>query len=218
MIRIAWVLALIMFHGSSFLHAADREERTFAVIVEGKSVGSATMTFEPNPEGAENFSISVEAKGRISLISFHYVHSSSETWKDGRLVTIESKTNDDGKKTKLAGKSSEAGLRLTVNGKDKNVRADALPTSGWRLPVGLANGARFVTVDTEDGTETTVQVEDRGVDRVMLDRKAISARKYKLTGKDLDAEWWFDSDGRPVRQLLVWDGHKVTLDLTSIKR
>ena len=218
MYRMTGMTLVLLCLGCLNGRAAEKEERTFAVILGGKKYGTATMTIEPKSEGTESFSISVEAKGRISLVSFHYIHNATELWKNGKLISVDSKTNDDGKKTTLSGKSGDTALRLTVNGKERTARSDAVTTSGWRLPGRIANGDRLTMLDTEDGTETIAKVEDRGKDQVTLDRILIPAHKYKLTGKDLDAEWWFDENGRPVRQHLVWDGHKVTLELTGIKR
>jgi hypothetical protein len=51
----------------------------------------------------------------------------------------------------------------------------------------------------------------------MLGGKLIEGARFKLTGKDLAAEWWFDAAGRPIRQEMTWDGHKVVLELTGVK-
>jgi hypothetical protein len=48
--------------------------------------------------------------------------------------------------------------------------------------------------------------------------RTVEARRVKVTGKDLDAVWWYDPAGRPVRQEMRWDGHRVVLELASITR
>jgi hypothetical protein len=217
MIRLFAISTLSLLLLLQSLRAAEKEERSFAVIVDGKSMGTATMTFE-SKDKIDQFTMVVEAKGRVFLTSFHYKHKSAEFWSQGKLVAIESTTYDDGKQTTLSGKASEKGITLTVNKKEKAGRADVVTSSGWRLPAGLKSGQKIVTLDTEDGSETTVTVEDLGPAVAKLDGKEIPARKNKLSGKGVDDEWWFDGNGRPVRQNLKWDGQKVTLELTAIKR
>jgi hypothetical protein len=51
----------------------------------------------------------------------------------------------------------------------------------------------------------------------MLYGQAIAGSRYKVTGKDVAAEWWFDATGRVIRQEMRWDGHKVILELTGVK-
>jgi hypothetical protein len=46
----------------------------------------------------------------------------------------------------------------------------------------------------------------------------VGGPRYRLTGRNLNAEWWFDDTGRPIRQTMKSDGHTVTLDLTEIRK
>jgi hypothetical protein len=53
--------------------------------------------------------------------------------------------------------------------------------------------------------------------QVVLNGQMIAGMRFKLTGKDVAAEWWFDKNGRVIRQEMKWDGHKVVLELTGVK-
>ncbi|HJZ55574.1 MAG TPA: DUF6134 family protein, partial [Gemmataceae bacterium] len=75
-----------------------------------------------------------------------------------------------------------------------------------------------VVLDTEDGSETLARLEPLPPARVTVGGAAIDAQRFRLSGKDLDAEWWFDPAGRPVRQQMKWDGHTVVLELSGISK
>lgn len=207
--------AVMMMLLNSYCFAADTEERTFNVILEGKVIGKAAMKFEMADQSTQQFSMTVDAKGKVSFVSFHYQHRSTERWKDGMLQSIESHTNDDGKKTKLTGQRTDT-LKISANSKERKIQGDVITTSGWRQFLQLKNGVKLNTLDTEDGSETLATVKDLGADQFNFNGKSIAVQKFKLTGRELDAEWWFDANGRPVKQVLVWDGHKVTLELSAI--
>lgn len=196
--------------------AAADEVRTFAVSVDGKPGGTYTIATTAGADGSETTTVAAEVKVKTPLYTYTYHLNSAEVWQKGRLVSLESKANDDGKKHAVTAVAGEQGLTVTANKDRSKVPADVITSTGVRVPAG--DKARdAVLFEAEDGTTTVVRVEPLGACRVTLNGQAIDGTKFKLTGKDVAAEWWFDANGRVIRQEMKWDGHKVVLELTGVK-
>ena len=191
------------------------EVRTFAVTVDGKSGGTYTIS-TAEKDGVETTTVVAEIKVKAALYTYTYELNSVEVWKDGRLASVEAKSNDDGKKRTVTATAGERGLTVTVNKDTRRTAADVLTATGVRVPA--ADKARdAVLFDAEDGSETAVRVEPLGACRVTLNGQAVDGVRFKLTGKDVAAEWWFDKNGRVIRQEMKWDGRKVVMELTGVR-
>ena len=185
------------------------EVRTFAVTVDGKPGGAYTISTAAK-DGVETTTVVAEVRVKAALLTYTYELHSVEAWKDGRLASVEARSNDNGKKKSVTAAAGAGGLTVTVNKQTRKIAGDVLTATGVRAPAG--DKARdAVLFDAEDGSETAVRVEPLGACRVALNGQVIDGVRYKLTGKDVAAEWWFDRNGRVIRQEMKWDGHKVVL-------
>jgi hypothetical protein len=193
------------------------EARTFSVKVDGKPAGTFTITSKPD-DAAATITVSAVADIQIRKGPFTYKYSlrSSETWKGDRVTALDSTANDDGKRHSVKATAADGGLTVTANGRIRAGRADVLTTTGWRGPDPKARDV--ILLDTEDGSETVVQVQSLGACQVAINGQIVDGQKYRLTGKGVDSEWWFDATGRPIQQRMIWDGHKVVMDLTGVSK
>jgi hypothetical protein len=208
-------LAAIALIATPAFVVAD-EVRTFAVTVDGKPGGSYAIATAIAPDGTESFAVVASVKVKATLYTYTYELNSLEVWKKGQLASLEAKSNDDGKRHVVTAVSGPRGLKVTVNKEARQIANGVLTATGVRVPA--ADKPRNVILfDAEDGSETAVRVEPLGACRVMLHGRAIGGTRFKLTGKDVAAEWWFDKNGRVIRQEMKWDGHKVVLELTGVK-
>ncbi|HEX4608631.1 MAG TPA: DUF6134 family protein [Urbifossiella sp.] len=198
--------------------AAETELRTFAVSVDGKAAGTYKMAVRVDDDGTETVAADASIKVRIAVVSYTYTIQSNEVWKGGRLAAVESYTNDDGKRHSVKGATTADGLTVTADGKIRTVRADVLTSTGWRFPGPAAAPRDVIVFDVEDGTETAAKLEPLPPSQVVVGGRRVEAQRFKVTGRNLDAVWWYDPAGRPVRQEMRWDGHRVVLDLTAITR
>lgn len=207
--------AAVALAGAPALAEGD-EVRTFAVTVDGKAGGTYTISTAVAADGTETSTVVAEVKVKAALYTYTYQLNSVEVWKNGQLASLEAKSNDDGKKRTVSAAAGERGLTVTVNRDSRKIGADVLTASGVRVPA--ADKARdAVLFDAEDGSETAVRVEPLGACKVALNGQVVEGTRFKLTGKDVAAEWWFDKNGRAIRQEMKWDGRKVVMELTGVK-
>ncbi|QJW99267.1 DUF6134 family protein [Frigoriglobus tundricola] len=201
--------------GAPALAEAD-EVRTFAVTVDGKPGGTYTITTAAAADGTETITVAAEVKVKLALYTYVYQLNSAEVWKNGQLVSLDAKSNDDGKKRTVSAVAGDRGLTVTVNRESRKTGADLITATGVRAPA--ADKARdAVLFDAEDGSETAVRVDPLGACKVTLNGQVVEGTRFKLTGKDVAAEWWFDKTGRAIRQEMKWDGRKVVMELTAIR-
>jgi hypothetical protein len=192
----------------------EAEVRTFAVQVDGKPSGTYTISSRKSDDViiVTNMADVLVRKGPFK---YQYTFRSTESWKDGKVIAFESTTNDDGKRKTAKGTATADGLTMTANGVVRAGRSNVLTTTGWVPPD--PKGQDAILLDTEEGAQSAVKVQALGPCQVVVNGKVINGQKYRLTGKDIDTEWWFDANGRPIHQRMAWDGHKVVLDLTSVR-
>lgn len=209
-------ICLLLLVGEAF--AGDSEVRTYSVTVGGKASGSYVIHFEATADGKEIITSKVDVKGRVLLIPFHYSHQSREVWDKGTLVSVDAKTNDDGKKNTFHAVVAKEAWTLTVNNRERAEKGSFLLSDGFRMPTLVGNEQSVVVCDTEEGTLTEAKLSSLGACNVRVKDQQIVGQSFKLTGKDLDSEWWFDASGRPIRQAMIWDGHKIVVELIEIKK
>jgi|GEM_PF-1962214 len=208
-------LGVVTLTGVPALAGAD-EVRTFAVTVDGKAGGSYTISTAVAADGTQTIQVTAAVKVRAPLHTYVYELNSIEVWRTGQLVSLTANSNDDGKKRSVTAVANGRDLTVTVNRNTRKTASEVLTATGVQVPA--ADKVRNATLfDAEDGSETAVRVEPLGACRVMLNGQVIDGTRFKLTGKDVDAEWWFDKAGRVLRQEMKWDGHKVVLELTGVK-
>jgi hypothetical protein len=210
-------LALLGQVGNLRAAGDEREVRTFAVTVDGKAAGTYALTVTTDADGKETVTGGASVKVKQRLITYTYESRYTEVWKKGQLVSLEATTNDNGKKQAVRAQAADGKLTVTAGGTTRKIDGDVLTTAGVRPPA--ADKARdAVLFDAEDGTDTAVRVEPLGACRVLLNGQVVDGTRYRLTGKDVATEWWFDKNGRAIRQEMKWDGHTVVFTLAAVGR
>ena len=148
-IRLAALVAVALAAAPGRAGADD--VRTFAATVDGRAGGTYTITTAAK-DGVETTTVAAEVKVNVALRTHVYELNSVEVWKDGRLASVDAKSNDDGKKRTVSAVAGERGLTVTVNGAARQAAGDVLTATGVRVPAGDA-ARDAVLFDAEDGSE-----------------------------------------------------------------
>lgn len=207
-----------LFANSQAALAAGNESRIFTANVDGRPSGTFRIDFHVNANGSETITSSAQVTVRVLLATYRYTHQSKETWLNNSLWTLAATTNDNGKKSEVRAQRTEGGLVVTVGDRSHFCRNAVLTSTGCRMPFVINKTANLVVLETEDGSETNVNIQSLGPCSVQLKGQTIHGQRYRLTGKDTNGEWWFDQQGRAIRQSMLWDGHRVVLELAAINR
>ncbi|MFN4282185.1 MAG: DUF6134 family protein [Alphaproteobacteria bacterium] len=175
--------------------SAVSRDIAFAVTRAGEPMGRHSLSFRQDGENL-HVDIAIELEVRLAFITvFRYSHRNSETWRDGRLVRLETTTNDDGTRHQVRAEATAEGLRVTDSaGRSYLAPADTIPTSYWNKETVR----RGELLNTQTGKMMPIRIERRSESTAALG----AADHYRLVMMD-------DRDGTPIdvwydKQSLAW--------------
>jgi len=172
-------------------HAATLpRDLAFDILRKGEVIGWHTTRFS---EDGDRLNVAIEIRIKVTFAGiavFRYEQDSHEVWRGGRLVALDSRTNDDGDKASVTARAD--GDRLRIEGQAGRIflPGDAIPTSYWNHALVDAT----TKIDTERGTAVDLVVAPPQPDTVELDGKPTAALRYDVTGK-FAMTWWYLPDG-----------------------
>ena len=184
--------------------------RNFTVVRDGSQIGTHSISMSKS--GDETI-VDVEAAlaVKIAFITiFRLEHRNRETWRGGRLVKIDTKTNDNGKDFKVDGTANGAGFDLVVNGKSTAIPKPIIPTSYWNP----ATVDQTLLLNSVNGELLKVGINPILSETVKTWAGPVSAEKYEMRG-DLDLDLWYDAGKHIVRLAFESRGSIIAYDLTS---
>jgi hypothetical protein len=162
----------------------------FDIVRKGEVIGWHTTRFSAD---GDRLDVAVEIRIKVTFAGialFRYEQDSHEVWTGGRLIALDSRTNDDGDKASVTARAD--GDRLRIDGQAGRIflPGDAIPTSYWNHALVDAT----TKIDTERGIATDLQVAPPQPDTVALDGKPMAAQRYEVTGR-FAMTWWYLPDG-----------------------
>lgn len=160
------------------------------IIRKGKAIGTHEIAFSED-NGALVVDIAIRMKVKIAFITvFRYEHTNREIWRDGRLQSIRTRTNDNGKKFDVAGVRLEDRFEVTVNGTTLSHNRDIVPSTYWN-PALLEQSE---LLNTQTGKVMTVTISDLGSETVATPAGETPARRYRIEEIG-PIDLWYDSAG-----------------------
>lgn len=132
------------------------------------------------------------------VTAYHYRHHNREVWQAGRLVAIDTRTDDDGRDYWLSGRATPDGFQINGSGGSFIAPADIIPTSYWNPATTQATRL----LDTQRGLIMEVRVEDRGPEIRETQAGPVPAHHHTINiltnppGKTDKIELWYDNADR----------------------
>ena len=197
--------------------APSVEVREYDVVLQKKPIGKVSIRITQAADGTTVSTTDTAIEEAFLFTKYRYEYHGDETWQRGRLVRLDSRTNDNGKPLAVSAAVDATGSRVEVKGKPtRSGPVLAMTSNYWRLPDALLAAGKFSIVDSDTGALFTVQLRRIGAEWVDLDGRKTSCEHYRVSG-DTAAELWFDEQGRLVRQQTVEHGYTTELQLARIR-
>ncbi len=209
-------LALLIAGGTA-ARAADTETREFAVLVDGKQAGNATMSIQRQDDGNTVVSCETKVEVRVLIKKYVYTCSSREVWKEGRLQQFGSNCYDDGKRYQVSANAQADGVHVRVNGRERTIKPEVWLTSYWTLPDAKIRNQVVPVLDADNGRDLQVRIQHIGATQMAVAGQMQNVEHYRLTGSN-QVDVWYDASERLVRQAWVEEGHPTALELNRIRR
>jgi hypothetical protein len=189
--------------------------RKFNVFLGEDAIGHHRFTVTPGAR-AGDWEVAVDINLLIDLGWFGeitYVHSSRESWRGGRIVQLESRTDDDGDVCSVSGRA--AGDKFRLAGPSGPVDAPGhLMTSNGTWSESICRQSRII--DATGGTVVELVAIPEGVAETGLGSPGSDgsesggpARAYQVTCPMIAGSFWYDTAGLWMRSRLVRRGHKI---------
>ncbi len=186
----------------------DTNILSFTVFRDGSEIGTHTIRFSGD-ESTMSVEIATNVRVALPLVDitlYRFTHEGHETWRDGKLVSLTSSTDDDG--TAKAVTVQRDGDRLNVNGSAGTHESPAtiVPASLWNPSLQSSS----ILLNTLDGTEMAVTVSSLGMESIDAHDEKISAQHFRVSG-DLERDLWYTPDGVLAGiRFLGDDGSEIT--------
>lgn len=161
----------------------------FDVTREGRPLGTVMQRYR---RAGNRLDVDVYIAFQVDLAFvtvYRYEHRAREMWTDGRLVSLDSVTNDDGDDQRVRVRTDGDGL--TVDGPSGSLWApsDILPSSYWH--------PRFVEqsrmLDSQKGRILDFTVDKVAEEPVIALGRPVATERFAMRG-DIDLDFWYDTD------------------------
>lgn len=187
---VAAAVAALAVAGPSGAALLRKDNIAFQVFRDGDPLGHHRVAFRREAERL-HVEIDIQLEVTLAFITvFRYRHTNREVWQNGRLVAIDTETDDDGERYWLSGRASEAGFEVAGSSGDFIAPADVMPTSYWNPDT--VTESRLL--DTQRGRLIDVDIAPAGSEIVLVAGQPINAQRYRMTG-DLELDLWYATDG-----------------------
>jgi hypothetical protein len=170
----------------------------YAITRNGDQIG--THTVEINRTGPEtSVSISTDLTIKILFVTaYHFQHAASERWINGRLVALNSTTDNNGTLHKLTAAMKPSGLEMDADGKAVHLDQNVIPGSLWNAELLK----RTAMLDTQEGEVLPLTVVDAGAEELMVRNQPVKTHHYTLKSK-WSQDVWYDDRQRLVQAKFV---------------
>jgi hypothetical protein len=200
---VAVVALLVLFLSGA--HALA-ETRRFEIMRNGEPIG--THVIEVNRSGNEFFvSVVTDLTVKVLFVTAYRLQiAANERWANGRLLALNSTSNNNGTRHVVSAAARGSRLEVTVDGKDSIfVDPNVMPNSFWN--------AEFLMLDAQDGQVMPVSVRDVGEEELRINASVLRARRYTVTSR-YSQDVWYDDQARLVQaQLVARDGSVIVYRL-----
>lgn len=154
---------------------------TFKVLRKDEEIGTHRVEISPTPDGF-TVDITIELAVKLAMITvFYYRQTARDTWRGGRLVAADYRTDDDGKVSELTVRESDG--RLRIDGEAGRAEAPL----GTMTDLAFWNEAIVDApklVDSQTGAVGVMQTRARTRERIVVRGQDVEAVRYTVTGAD----------------------------------
>jgi hypothetical protein len=212
----AWIGICILLVAPTPSRAGDTETRTFAIAVDGKSAGTMQMTIREKDATCQTVEVHARVDVRVFFVRYTYKYDGTEEWKQGRLMQLQSSTNDDGAPMSVTASAQGDELHVRSREREENVRWDVWTTSYWRLPAPRFRNQGVPLLDADTGKYLEGSLALVGNETLRVGGRSVNCAHYHVSARGIDVNVWYDDRERLVRQTSKEQGQNTIFTLRSI--
>ena len=186
--------------------------RRFKVLYAGETIGAHTITFSA-ASGQTRISTEIDlAVKALFFTVFSYSHRSEEIWRDGRLISLSSRTVEDGETIDVGGTATSLGFRVVSKGGPFIAPATTLTSNSLWSPLVLE---QTTVVDAQNGGVIGVTARKIGDEQIAIGSRPVRATRYTFITPYLAGSIWYDRQNLWVRGDFERNGSKILYQLDT---
>jgi hypothetical protein len=191
---------------------AEAGNRRFSVLYKGDRIGAHTVLYS-SATGETRVSTEIHLLVKVAFFTvFTFSHHSEETWRAGRLVSLNSETVEHGETLRVEGAATPQGFRVVSKGGPYIASAATLTSNSLWTPAVLEQAT---VVDAQHGGIIGVSARKFADEQVLIAGGQIRATRYTFITPYLAGSIWYDQKNLWVRGEFERDGSKIQYQLDT---
>jgi uncharacterized protein DUF6134 len=189
--------------------ASDATTVNFAVLRDGTQIGTNSVRFGHCGRDTTVKIVTHVEIGLGFLTLYKFDQTEAERWADGRLVAMNSTTDDNGTLHRTNAAAGDGKIIVKSDGQERELAPTAIPLSLWNPAVV----AQKTAIDPKDGSVQPVKIVDRGEDDLIVRGHAQHAHHYEIITTFSQDVWYDENDQLVQVELKAIDGSTIRYQL-----
>jgi hypothetical protein len=186
--------------------------RRFSVLYKGFKIGTHTVAYS-SATGETRISTDINLEVKVAfLTAYAFSHRSEETWRAGRLMSLNSDTVEHGEPLHVEGAATPQGFRVVSKGGPFIASAATLTSNSLWTPAMLEQAT---VVDAQRGGVIGVSARKVADEPIAIPGGQVQAMRYTLITPYYAGSVWYDKANLWVRGEFERDGSTVQYQLEA---
>jgi hypothetical protein len=184
----------------------------FSVLYKGFKIGAHTVSYS-SATGETRVDTKIDLSVKVAFLSvFAFSHRSQETWRAGRLVSLNSQTVEQGETLHVEGAAMPQGFRVMSKAGPVIASPTTLTSNTLWTPAMLEQPT---VVDAQRGGIMGVSARKFTDEQIVIAGSPVRATRYTLITPFFAGTVWYDKANRWVSAEFERDGSKVEYQLEA---
>jgi hypothetical protein len=186
--------------------------RRFSVLYKGFKIGAHTLTYS-SVTGETRITTEIDLSVKVAVLSvFAFSHRSEETWRAGRLMSLNSETVEQGETLHVEGTAMPQGFRVMSKGGPVIASPATLTSNSLWTPAMLEQAT---VVDAQRGGIMGVSARKFADEQIVIAGGPVHATRYTLITPYFAGTVWYDKANHWVCAQFERDGSEVEYQLDA---
>jgi hypothetical protein len=186
--------------------------RRFSVLYKGFKIGAHRLSYS-SATGETRVDTEIDLSVKVAFLSvFAFSHRSQETWRAGRLVSLNSQTVEQGETLHVEGAAMPQGFRVMSKAGPVIASPATLTSNTLWTPAMLEQAT---VVDAQRGGIMGVSARKFADEQIVIAGSPVRATRYTVITPFFAGTVWYDKANLWVRAEFERDGSKVEYQLDA---
>ena len=186
--------------------------RRFSVLYKGDRIGAHTVSYS-SATGETRVNTDIHLLVKVAFFTvFAFSHRSEETWRAGRLMSLNSETVEHGETLHVEGAAMPQGFRVVSKGRSFIASAETLTSNSLWTPAMLEQAS---VVDAQRGGIIGVSARKFADEQIVIAGGQVGVTRYTFNTPYFGGSIWYDKANLWVRGEFARDGSKVQYQLDA---